>query len=468
MYGIVMILTFVMGASSEDSLFVPMTVNVDAQLSVRKTEGDTSNTYTYSLSGGQIETIALPMGNETAIATEKMDLSQSALVRRVHTSLQIQIPFAGTGITATLHSIKGRELASFSFDKSSSLPIPENLSTGIYILSVATPKETVLSQKISFSGEIGSISIVNHEKEVRSTSSSRVYKRETVGESYTFTMKPNDSTYRDSSFDVVLHSGMNASITCTLEKIFRKKGVCKTTKTEGWEAIVQKLNSSWHYSWGWELKDEEPEGVEFVPMIWGRSSKLDERIAYLKDLKREGKVPYLLGFNEPDGAKQSDMTVDEAIALWPKLESVGVPLGSPAVVNAENEWLAEFMEKADQKGLRVDFITVHYYGGTSVTGFLNKLKRIYDRYQKPLWITEFAVADWSASTVAANRYTPEQVLTYMQALLPKLEEAPYIERYSWFSFDMDRPEGWPSALYDPEGNLTPLGEYYAQFKSGSF
>ena len=60
------------------------------------------------------------------------------------------------------------------------------------------------------------------------------------------------------------------------------------------------------------------------------------------------------------------MSVDEAIALWPQLETLGVPLGSPATVNPNNDWMKEFMEKAEALDLRIDFVTVHSYGGPTI------------------------------------------------------------------------------------------------------
>ncbi len=43
------------------------------------------------------------------------------------------------------------------------------------------------------------------------------------------------------------------------------------------------------------------------------------------------RVPVLLGFNEPDMSSQSNMTVSDALRLWPRLMATGMRLGSPAV-----------------------------------------------------------------------------------------------------------------------------------------
>lgn len=183
----------------------------------------------------------------------------------------------------------------------------------------------------------------------------------------------------------------------------------------------------------------------------------------MKTLKEEEKINYLLGFNEPDGKNQANMTVDEAIAKWPLLEKIGVPLGSPATVNPTNDWMKEFMSSAEEKGLRVDFVTVHSYGGTNAEAFLKKLEEVYDLFNKPIWITEFGCGDWEANTPEENRHSTEAVLGFMQAVLPELEELDYVHRYAWFPANINTPALTSSALWDADGNFTPLGTFYANF-----
>lgn len=246
-----------------------------------------------------------------------------------------------------------------------------------------------------------------------------------------------------------------------------KKGLCLTTSRTDWSHRVSEAKVYWHYSWGNLLSEYEPDSVDFVPMIWGSGSIDDALINELKGLEAEGKIKYLLGPNEPNKTDQSNMTVEEAITLWPKLMEVGVPLGSPAVAGTtvDNPWLKQFMTQATQNNLRVDFITVHQYSIDNVSNFIQSLEDLYNKYKLPLWITEFAVADWSATTAQENKYSQEFVLNFMKNLLPELEKLDFVHRYSWFG-----PPGWnkpaliTSVLWDIDGNLTPLGEFYADFK----
>lgn len=181
----------------------------------------------------------------------------------------------------------------------------------------------------------------------------------------------------------------------------------------------------------------------------------------LSHAKESGATTHLLGFNEPDGKKQENLPVDKALSAWPDLMKTGLRLGSPAAVHADGEWMLEFMQKADDTGMRVDFVCVHWYGGANVQALVKRLKKIHALYQRPIWITEFAVADWKTKSREGNRYTPEQVQQFMKELLPALDKLEFVERYAWFSAAVsDRALG-PSALFKDDGSLTELGRVYA-------
>lgn len=245
-----------------------------------------------------------------------------------------------------------------------------------------------------------------------------------------------------------------------------KKGIGITTKSATWSSRVSATKSHWHYSWGLKKEFKEPDNIDFVPMFWGRGVT-QENVDYLKGLASSGEIKYLLGFNEPDGAEQANMTVDEAIERWPLLEQVGVPLVSPAPANwgsAPGLWLEEFMQKANEQNLRVDYIAIHLYYGINPQKYLDILAEVYEKYRRPIWITEMAVADWGVTTPEENRYSPEQVLNFMKEIMPAMEELDYVYRYAWFPFSVDTPVGTSSALWDANGGLTPLGEYYCNFK----
>ncbi len=246
-----------------------------------------------------------------------------------------------------------------------------------------------------------------------------------------------------------------------------KKGACITTKNTGWNTKIKNLNASWHYSWGAELNNLEPESVEFVPMIWGAwsdTAAVQQKLDNILALKNQGKVKYLLGFNEPDHTDQANMSVESALAYWPKLEAIGLPLGSPAAANPTGDWLKSFMLEAGKRNFRIDFIGVHWYGGISVSGFLARLKEIHDLYNRPIWITEFAPADWNATSPATSKYTKLEILTFMKEVLPALDNLNYVQRYAWFSASETSGPLGNAALFNSSGQLTTLGKFYSDFE----
>ena len=188
-------------------------------------------------------------------------------------------------------------------------------------------------------------------------------------------------------------------------------------REQTWSSRIARLKPFWHYSWNRQLRDEIPDSVEYVPMFWGSGSVNDEEINKVKELVNAGEVKNILGFNEPDLVSQANMTVDEAIALWPKLESIGVPLGSPVMASNQGAWLDEFMIKAQENNLRVDFICIHIYQSNNPALFLDIIDNVFQKYNKPIWITEMAVVDNQANTVEENKYTTAQVLGTMRTCL---------------------------------------------------
>ncbi|BCY13848.1 sigma-70 family RNA polymerase sigma factor [Actinoplanes sp. L3-i22] len=210
-----------------------------------------------------------------------------------------------------------------------------------------------------------------------------------------------------------------------------KKGV-GVWKFTGSKAALQDVGAGWYYDWASQNNDVPgPADVEFVPMIWGKQNLTS---ATLKQAKSEGKV--LLGFNEPDMGGQANMSVEDALAAWPQLEATGMRLVSPAVAyggDTAGGWLDRFMTGAKDKGYRVDAIALHWYGSdfsaASVNQFLGYVDAVHKRYNKPIWITEFGLMNFSGSP----KYpTDAQKVTFIKGTTAGLEKRSFVERYAWF------------------------------------
>jgi Glycosyl hydrolase catalytic core len=237
-----------------------------------------------------------------------------------------------------------------------------------------------------------------------------------------------------------------------------KKGVGAWTFTGVNQALADS-GVSWYYTWSYNTAGiTTPADVEFVPMIWGTA---DVNAAALSQAKQAGST--LLGFNEPDNANQSDMTVAEALSLWPQLMATGMTLGSPAVASnaaTPGSWLSQFMRGAAVRKYPVNFIAVHWYGSafataTAVAQLKNYLRAIYAMYGLPLWLTEFALVNWSTNTYP----TESQQAAFATAATSMLQTLSYVQRYAWFALPVNQSYG-NTGLYNSGPVATPVGLAY--------
>ncbi len=241
----------------------------------------------------------------------------------------------------------------------------------------------------------------------------------------------------------------------------KKKGLGQSSKTPDWSKRLTDLRCDWFYSWNHNIPKDLPKGVEFVPMIYRYSGDAQAITDTAASAKRAG-ITELLGFNEPDVKKQGNMTIEETLEAWPLLMATGLRLGSPGCVHPDKEWMIEFMAGAKKRNLRIDFISVHSYGGPSPEALVKRLENIHQMFNRPIWITEFAVGDWEAKSVETNRHKPDSVLRFMEKVLPMLDKLDFVERYAWFPAKPTGAALGTSALHDADGQLTRLGECYRE------
>lgn len=229
----------------------------------------------------------------------------------------------------------------------------------------------------------------------------------------------------------------------------------------GVEAGLRRSGADWVYNWDAGPSFGLPRGVQFVPMIWDAAAATPDRLA-----RAASYGPELLGFNEPDRADQADLTVEEALDAWPALESTGLRLGSPAVATGAPDpdgWLGRFMSGAAERGLRVDFVAVHWYGsgdfrtGPAVRELRDYLRAVYEAYRVPVWLTEYALLGFDGDV---PRYpTPAQQARFATRSAQMLRGLPWLERYAWFA--LLAPASGPSTgLYRPDGSATPVGRAF--------
>ena len=196
--------------------------------------------------------------------------------------------------------------------------------------------------------------------------------------------------------------------------------------------VAVALNNSWYYNWS--NTGENLGEIEFVPNQWSGGS-----ISKSVSLGERMDISHHMAFNEPDNDDQSNMTTDKAIEKYELLLASGLRLGSPANTDGAKgaTWRNEFMEKAEAKGLRVDYIVVHYYKKTSPANFYNWLKAIHDKWQRPIWIKEFNYgAPWVSNKPADIQASSDGLESYINML----DDTSFVERYSVFTWQPDNAE----------------------------
>ncbi len=238
-----------------------------------------------------------------------------------------------------------------------------------------------------------------------------------------------------------------------------KKGV-GTWRYDGVDRALASAPVSWFYTWKPDLAGcAQPAVAEFVPMAWGAGDVAGAAAA-------TGDT--LLGFNEPDIAEQAALTVEQALDLWPQLDRAGRRLGSPAPSAqgaAEGGWLDRFLTGAQQRGHRVDFVALHWYGtdftdpAAATTELSRFLTTAHERYGKPIWLTEYALADFSGGVEQARYPSSAEQAAFAAASLPVLDRLPFVERYAWFALS-DTGSSFRTGLYDADGEPTRVGQAY--------
>lgn len=257
--------------------------------------------------------------------------------------------------------------------------------------------------------------------------------------------------------------GPNALLAQSDGKKGAKKGYATGLKSAQQAKAVTDLNAKWIYNWTSKRPTGLPEGVEWVPMVF-KDNENQFAMKAVEEIRADlpNKPSAVLGFNEPEGKDQGNTTVEQALAVWPKLEELNLPLGSPAGVHADSPWMQSFMKEALKRKYRIDFITIHWYGDPSASQLLSHLDKIARLYKRPLWITEFCPADWSATKTGKNQHAEKDVLRFIKDALPRLERSNDVERYAWFGTAPGNTPTGCSALCDASGALTKLGEAYAE------
>jgi hypothetical protein len=211
------------------------------------------------------------------------------------------------------------------------------------------------------------------------------------------------------------------------------------------------LATNWRYDWG--AGGQSTLDMEYIPMRHNAHWDSFKKINSLEN------TTAVLGFNEPMKKDQANMSLEKCIEMWPKLMASGLRIGSIAPTDGSLSFLYQFIDMADQKGLRVDFIAVHcYHANRSPEKWVQWLKKIHLRTGRPIWVTEFNNgAPWT------RKHNPNfnENARHLKSLMKAMDAAPFVERYAIFNLTAEN--GSRHVIKD--GELTPAGKMYRDHKA---
>ncbi|QDT69328.1 Glycosyl hydrolase catalytic core [Planctomycetes bacterium MalM25] len=227
-------------------------------------------------------------------------------------------------------------------------------------------------------------------------------------------------------------------------------------------------NASWYYRW-WHTIPSDASGThaDFVPLI-KYPNNIQTKVNGVANLND---VDTLLVLNEPERESQSNTSVQTALSIWPTIQNtlpnhrlVGPGFGDDAGGRA---WMDEFMTEVDllngnadpNDDIRLDAVAFHWYGASSPNGvsaannFLNRVDFFHNRYNRPIWITEFAMHDWEGNDPTAAMIQANA--DFLEIVIPALESRSYVERYSYYNWFDDA-----MVFEDPNRAPTVIGDQY--------
>ncbi|MBQ7461929.1 MAG: hypothetical protein IJS63_06690 [Bacteroidaceae bacterium] len=272
--------------------------------------------------------------------------------------------------------------------------------------------------------------------------------------------------------DITLPAALSKRVTSVNIKpwpYLSKKGWANTGGATGGPG----LRATWY--WAWNAGYSSTDDMEYVPcrqhLNWPSADEVNSHTSSAA-----------FSLNEPEHSEQhtSDKcscggTIHEwnAYLLTKDFRAGGGRVGSPQPTDAG--YLTNYFKYVDQNDneTRCDFAVTHAYwwvGGKSASSyaswFVNQCKNIYNNTGRPVWLTEMEIsASWNKNSgdKLDGDWSYANVAKYVQALLEKLDESPWVERYAIYATDMYITYMYYDA--NPSKDLTPAGEVYRDHRA---
>lgn len=227
------------------------------------------------------------------------------------------------------------------------------------------------------------------------------------------------------------------------------------------------LRATWY--WSWSAGYSSTANMEYVPCKqhrwWPDDGDVNGKTATAS-----------LSLNEPEHSEQHTSekcscggTIDSWTAYNShnkNFQAGGGRIGSPQPTDFS--YLTQYFKYVDENDnhSRCDFAVTHAYWDISSRNANDYAKYVTDQCWtiwnntgRPVWLTEMeAGASWNSYAAAITSY--DKAREYLQAMLQRLEESNYIERYAIYGFDF-----WRNKMFYDDGGITPAGEVYRDHRS---
>lgn len=198
-------------------------------------------------------------------------------------------------------------------------------------------------------------------------------------------------------------------------------------------SLIQPLahSVSWAYDWNMAADGTVPDGVEYVPMLWGSKMFGGWGSAIQTTLASGSK--YILGFNEPDISSQAAMDPSDAVQAYKEYITPyagKATLISPSVTSSNApgqglDWMKQFMDACS--GCNIGGLSVHWYGNDAddLKSFVQKAIDLGNQYGiDQIWLTEF--------TLNSAMNGGDSGASFLQDVLPWLDSQPNVARYAYY------------------------------------
>ncbi|WP_372798499.1 glycosyl hydrolase, partial [Pontiella sp.] len=209
----------------------------------------------------------------------------------------------------------------------------------------------------------------------------------------------------------------------------------------------------WAYRWNYDEESAFEYG-QYMPMQWGSINSATAGILrYQPNWYGRANQTTVLGFNEPDKEDQANIEEEDAAYQWPRLERMRLPLVGPCPAQNNGSWRQTYEPIAGEHGLRSEYMALHWYSGCnggSPQNIINVINSLHNAYGKPIWITEFAVKDWSGTSTGWNR---NDNFNWLAEFIWRAEGIDHLKKYSVFEWGVEDNNADPTVNDAPTMGL---------------